>query len=119
MTAVASTEFVVLTPDGVSTSELWAALRAPAATAALSSQVAGTSGSHQRVKPADILALEVADPRGLAVGVRALIDALGADTECRRAESQRLAVTRNELLPLLMSGKVRVRDAEKMVEEVV
>lgn len=119
VTAVASTEFVVLAPDGVSTSELWAALRAPAATAALSSQVAGTSGSHQRVKPADILALEVADPRGLAVGVRALIDALGADTECRRAESERLAVTRNELLPLLMSGKVRVRDAEKRVEEVL
>ncbi len=118
-TAVTSTEFVVLAPDGVSTSELWAALRAPAATAALASQVAGTSGSHQRVKPADILALEVADPRVLERGVRALIDALGADVESRRTESQRLATTRNELLPLLMSGKVRVRDAEKRVEEVL
>lgn len=34
-------------------------------------------------------------------------------------ESLRLAVTRDELLPLLMSGKLRVRDVEKHVEEVV
>lgn len=34
-------------------------------------------------------------------------------------ESQRLATTRDELLPLLMSGKITVKDAEKTVEEVV
>lgn len=34
-------------------------------------------------------------------------------------ESKRLAATRDELLPLLMSGKVRVRDAEKALEEVL
>lgn len=34
-------------------------------------------------------------------------------------ESQRLAATRDELLPLLMSGKITVKDAEKTVEEVV
>lgn len=33
-------------------------------------------------------------------------------------ESRLLAKTRDELLPLLMSGKLRVRDAEKTVEEV-
>jgi type I restriction enzyme S subunit len=32
-------------------------------------------------------------------------------------ENRRLAVTRDELLPLLMSGKVRVRDAERRVED--
>ncbi|MFP5070166.1 restriction endonuclease subunit S [Pseudonocardia nantongensis] len=36
-----------------------------------------------------------------------------------RHESDVLAATRDELLPLLMSGKVRVKDAEKVVEEVV
>ena len=36
-----------------------------------------------------------------------------------RAESQRLAATRNELLPLIMSGRIQVRDSEKVVEEVV
>ncbi|MPZ63114.1 MAG: hypothetical protein GEU93_17855 [Propionibacteriales bacterium] len=34
-------------------------------------------------------------------------------------ENLRLEITRDELLPLLMSGKVRVRNAEKVVEEVV
>jgi len=34
-----------------------------------------------------------------------------------RKESQVLASTRDELLPLLMSGKIRVKDAEKVVEE--
>ncbi|WP_141567711.1 restriction endonuclease subunit S [Serinicoccus profundi] len=36
-----------------------------------------------------------------------------------RRESATLAQTRDELLPLLMSGKVTVRDAEKQIEEVV
>lgn len=36
-----------------------------------------------------------------------------------RTENVRLVGLRDELLPLLMSGKVRVRDAEKLVEEVV
>jgi type I restriction enzyme, S subunit len=36
-----------------------------------------------------------------------------------RAESQCLRGTRDELLPLLMSGRLRVKDAEKVVAEVV
>src|SRR5699024_8100374 len=34
-------------------------------------------------------------------------------------ENEILAATRDELLPLLMSGKITVKDAEKTVEEVV
>jgi type I restriction enzyme S subunit len=34
-------------------------------------------------------------------------------------ESQIIAATRDELLPLLMTGRIRVRDAEKVVEEAV
>lgn len=36
-----------------------------------------------------------------------------------RRESAALAATRNELLPLLMSGKIRVKDAEKSLEGVL
>ncbi|ONM47294.1 hypothetical protein B0T44_08590 [Nocardia donostiensis] len=35
-----------------------------------------------------------------------------------RRETARLAQTRDELLPLLMSGKLRVKDAEQIVEEI-
>ena len=34
-------------------------------------------------------------------------------------ESQRLAALRDALLPELMSGRLRVKDAEKQVEEVL
>ncbi|MEZ5127832.1 MAG: hypothetical protein R2703_04915 [Micropruina glycogenica] len=34
-------------------------------------------------------------------------------------ETLQLAATRDELLPLLMSGRLRVKDAEKVVAEVV
>ena len=37
----------------------------------------------------------------------------------RLEENRRLAATRDEILPLLMSGKITVKDAEKTVEEVV
>lgn len=117
--AVASTEFVVLVPRKVSTSELWAALRAPGVSTELQSLAAGTSGSHQRVKPAELLSVKVKDPRRLPDIVRDLIGALGGIVNARRLENVRVAQTRDELLPLLMSGKVRVRDAEEVVDRVV
>jgi type I restriction enzyme S subunit len=117
--AVASTEFVALAPQEVATSEIWAALSQPAIMADLASNVAGTSGSHQRVKPAEIMALSVPDPRQLSTAVRAQITCLGELTHSCRMECLRLETTRDELLPLLMSGKVRVREAEKAVEGVV
>jgi type I restriction enzyme S subunit len=39
--------------------------------------------------------------------------------DASRVENERLARTRDELLPLLMSGKVRVKDAEALASEVV
>ena len=117
--SLASTEFVVLAPSGISTSALWAALSRPEVAAELATHVAGTSGSHQRIKPATVLQLTVPDPRSLAPDSLATVDALGETTHAYREESQLLSSTRDELLPLLMSGNVRVRDAEKTVEAVV
>lgn len=116
---VASTEFVALVPNQISSSVLWATLSEPSVSVNLAANVAGTSGSHQRVKPAELLALHVKDPRSLAPEVRHTITELGSVRHWRRLESSRLRVIRDQLLPLLMSGKVRVREAEKIVEEVV
>jgi type I restriction enzyme S subunit len=52
-------------------------------------------------------------------GFGALVGPIHAATAKIVKESQRLAATRDELLPLLMSGKVRVKDAEKSVEGVL
>lgn len=51
--------------------------------------------------------------------LRALVDPLWDRAVAAEQESARLATTRDELLPLLMSGKITVKDAEKTVEEVV
>jgi type I restriction enzyme S subunit len=117
--SVASTEFVVLAPQGDSTTVLWAALRDPRVSTELSGLVAGTSGSHQRVKPSEMLQVEVPDTRTLSATTREAISSLGALAHGRRLESQRLAATRDKLLPLLMSGKIRVKDAEKATEGVL
>ncbi|GAA1022533.1 restriction endonuclease subunit S [Amycolatopsis albidoflavus] len=117
--SLASTEFVALVPGRISSSLLWATLSEPSVSVDLAANVAGTSGSHQRVKPAELLALRVKDPRALAREVQQSIADLGVLCHLRRMESARLRVTRSQLLPLLMSGKVWVREAEKVVEGVV
>jgi hypothetical protein len=110
--ALASTEFVVLSPIGVDTSALWAAVRQRHVSERLSRQVAGTSGSRQRIRPRDLLDVRVRDVRRLAPAASRIITSLGALCHARRTESMRLCSFRDALLPLLMSGKVRVSDAE-------
>lgn len=117
--AYSSTEFLVLEPKYGSTSTLWAALRQPAVTRQLESMVAGTSGSHQRVKPADLLSVDVPDVRSINDRTRSTIDGLSAVIHAARRESQNMATLRNALLPRLMAGELRVRDAEEFVEVVL
>jgi type I restriction modification DNA specificity protein len=112
--ALASTEFVVLTPIGVDTSALWVAVRQPHVSERLRQQVAGTSGSHQRIRPRDLLEVRVRDVRRLAPAASRTITSLGALCHARRTESTHLSDFRDALLPLLIGGKVRVRDAESL-----
>lgn len=116
--AVASTEFLVLKPKhGVAASAVWSTCSQPHFWEALLGKTTGTSNSHQRVKPADLLATEVTDPRALTSSARSQIESLSKRVAAARAESQRLAALRDALLPRLMSGEMRVRDAERAVEE--
>ena len=110
--ALASTEFVVLRPSGVDTSALWSALRQRDVSGRLQQWVAGTSGSHQRIQSCDLLDVRVRDVRRLAPAVARTITGLGALCHARRAECMAMSAFRDALLPLLLSGKVRVRDAE-------
>ncbi|MEX3655697.1 restriction endonuclease subunit S, partial [Mycolicibacterium fortuitum] len=115
--ALASTEFVVLIPRGADSSALWATLAQPDVSEKLRQMVAGTSGSHQRIRPQDLLNVEVRDVRTLGTSAAEMVRQLSQVCYTRRQESQRLARTRDELLPLLMSGKLRVKDAENMAAE--
>lgn len=113
--ALASTEFLVLEPTFSSTTVLWAILSQPGFSAALESKVAGTSGSHQRVKPADLLATLVSDPRDIATDIKDRVTSIGLRAAQTRLENAQLTATRDALLPQLMSGKLRVKDAEALV----
>ena len=118
--ALASTEFAALRPNGgVLSEELWAACSSPDFIAALQEKVTGTTGSHQRVRPEDVLRTEVLDPRELPMETRQLVSSLVRQAASCRKESFALAKLRDALLRPLLSGRLRVRDAETLVEEPV
>lgn len=117
--ALASTEFVVLRPTSVDTSALWSVVRQRDVSDALQLRVAGTSGSHQRIQPRDLLDIQVRDARRLASGPSQTITSLGVLCHARRTEGARLSGYRDALLPLLVSGMVRVTDVEVMGSDAV
>lgn len=116
---LASTEFLVLAPRALDPAVLWALAMQPSFSAALEGKVAGTSGSHQRVKPGDMLDTPIGDPAVIPEEDKAAIVALCASTQSARTENINLAATRDALLPALMSGRLRVKDAEKVVSDAV
>ena len=84
------------------------------------SLVTGTSGSHQRVKPEFLLDMIIVVPtqrimKRFSEAARPLLDRVAANI----AESQTLAGIRDTLLPKLLSGEIRVKDAESFVGRVV
>ncbi|MCI1963771.1 MAG: restriction endonuclease subunit S [Ancrocorticia sp.] len=107
--ALASTEFLVLTSeDGLELAAVWLAVRDPFFREELPKRVTGTSGSHQRVRPDDVLAIEVPDFRSAAPEVKQSTLALLTRAESLRIESDRLTALRDALLPELLSGRMRV-----------
>ena len=117
--ALASTEFVVLAPSTVSSSALWAAVAQPDVSASLQQMVAGTSGSHQRILPSALMSMQVRDVRTLPLEGLQLLEDIGQLCYAYGLETRRLEQGRDALLPLLMSGKLTVKTAESLVEEVI
>lgn len=96
-------------------------LAAASSDAAISATTASSEGTRMpRTKWADLAAVEMPWPgneeaRRFSDQVSDLANWAAAMAK----ESRDLATVRDELLPLLMSGKVRVKDAEKPVEGVL
>lgn len=107
--ALASSEFVVLKPTGVDASALWSAVRQPDVSQRLQRRVAGTSASHQRIHPRDLLDIGVPDVRRLPTAALQTITGLGVLCHARRTENARLSAFRDALLPRLISGELAVR----------
>lgn len=115
--SIASTEFLVLEPRRISSSTLWALLSTRRVSSFLQERVSGTTGSHQRFKPAQ--AMEMPMPSSVPENLQDALTSLGVRAVAARQESQTLASLRDALLPALMDGTIRVKDAEKQAEEVL
>ena len=117
---VCSTEFLAFTPKPPANRSLLFALFADQRfRALLKSLVTGTSKSHQRVPPK---ALKTQD---VLAGSRRLFAVFGEATGGmltrilkNRSEAATLATLRDTLLPKLISGEIRVQDAERALESV-
>lgn len=77
-------------------------------------------GAYPAVRPELVAATElVAAPESLFAAFSATTSALFDRAEANKQEISTLATTRDFLLPKLMSGEIRVREAEKAVEAAV
>ncbi|MEZ4402572.1 MAG: restriction endonuclease subunit S [Kofleriaceae bacterium] len=61
----------------------------------------------------------LAPPRAIVETFAQMVAPMGAKLETNQAESRTLAELRDLLLPKLLSGELRIRDAEKAVEAVI
>lgn len=83
---------------------------------AIAADKATTMGHIQRRHLDQVVAI----PSGTSIAQHdAALSALWSRALAAEVESLALSRIRDELLPLLMSGKVRVKDAEKIVEELI
>lgn len=113
-----STEFIVLSPRGeISTTWIYALARDPNFRETCRQAMSGSSG-RQRLSADFFTRYTIATPKesdlvAFNEATMPLLTFMGA----RRDENQRLAPLRNALLPELMSGRMRVDEAGRLVSE--
>jgi type I restriction enzyme S subunit len=116
--AICSTEFLVFAPRAPhGRSFVYCLARSPRFRQELEGLVTGTSKSHQRVQVASMQRISVVrPPDSLATRFEAIAQPLlDRGLSCRR-ETRALADLRQALLPKLVSGELRVRDARKFID---
>ena len=118
--AVCSTEFLVFVPAGGASKEfIYCAFTTPKFKELLCQLVTGTSNSHQRVKPDGVSSMSAVLPPLEVLGVFAdvvkpMFERIGHNL----GKAQTLATLRDTLLPRLISGQLRLPEAEELLEEI-
>ena len=110
---ITSTEFLVFVPrSAFDRHYLYCQFQQPSFREELAQSASGTSNSHQRVRPDDVLHKAViVPPSPVRKGFADIADPLFALLAANHAESATLAEVRDYLLPTLFSGQVRVEAA--------
>jgi len=116
--AVCSTEFLVLQARSPFTrSYIYCLARSPLFRQQIQGLVTGTSKSHQRAQVESILNLRtVVPPSSIAAAFDFAASPWLARVLDSRREARTLAQLRDTLLPKLISGELRVKDAERFLE---
>jgi type I restriction enzyme, S subunit len=117
--AIASTEFLVLTPKASwARSLLYLTASSKQYQDALVSMAIGTSGSHQRVRPTAAMSVPVVVPAGEhRVALERQTGLMFKRIHASNRENAVLEQLRDTLLPKLISGELRIPDAERFVSE--
>ncbi len=112
--AIASTEFLVMTPLSRVTREFaYCLFHSENFYGRFCSCSSGTSTSHQRVKPTDFVKLEaVLPPQPLLEQFSNHVAPMLRLVHNRRLQNEKLRVTRDLLLPKLISGQLDVEDLD-------
>ena len=116
---ICSTEFMVYTAtDRSNIAFLWGLFTSSLVAERMEAMVTGTSKSHQRVKPNDVsnITTVIPDTRLIKTYGDTVLPMLNR-TLIGKTESGVVAEVRDTLLPKLISGELRIPDAEKFLEE--
>lgn len=116
--AVCSTEFMQFVPrDRKNRPFLYCLMTSEVMQEEVLKHVTGSTGSRQRAQPAQIAKVEaiLPQPKVLAAFNHQSAPILNAIADNQR-ESQTLAQLRDTLLPKLISGDLRIADAERFIE---
>ncbi len=116
--ALASTEYLAFRParHGMSFTYLAMLLSSQPLVTSAASMVTGTSKSHQRVQADSLLSTTWPAPPGNIVSrFDMLSEPLLLRADAARNQCETLAELRNTLLPKLISGELRIADAERCV----
>jgi len=117
---ICSTEFLVTLPkEPFSTSYIYCLFSSGEFAEEFATLVTGTSNSHQRVKPSDLLRINaLLPPKQVLAEFARPVSILLQKAHKAAEDSSTLATLRDTLLPKLLSGEIRVRQAEKIVSGV-
>ena len=119
--AICSTEFLVCrTSSNFGRAYAYCLASSDAIIEAMTGLAGGTSNSHQRIRPGDFLALPCCiGTEMVRSAFLDVVDPLLGKSLVLRTESRSLSTTRDALLPKLISGELRIPDAEKLLESVL
>ena len=120
--AVASTEFVVLTPrKSISRSFLYILCSSPGFCGQMELLATGTTGSHQRISPSEVMKINVGLPMDSDEQDAIAVILTDMDTEIAALERRRdkTRIIKQGMMQQLLTGRMRLVESEVAVKQTV